>query len=78
MISLLYFLDFSLKSYNVCEFKPNYDNYDYCALQKIQPNGGSTVWSFFPLRTDELDAVNMLNEPTKLMVLGGRILSVKQ
>ena len=26
------------------------------------PNGGSTFWSFFPCRTDELDAVNKLNE----------------
>ena len=26
------------------------------------PNGGSTFWSFFPCWTDELDAVNELNE----------------
>ena len=25
------------------------------------PNGGSTFWSFFPRRTDELEAVNKLN-----------------
>ena len=36
MISLLHFLAFSLKSYNVCAFKPNYDNYDYCTLQLCQ------------------------------------------
>ena len=36
MISLLYFLDFSLKSYNVCEFNHNYDNYDYCTLRLCQ------------------------------------------
>ena len=41
------------------------------------PNGGSTHRGFFPCRTDELDAVNKLNEWAKL-VLGGTILSAKQ
>ena len=45
---------FSFKSYNVCAVKPSYD---YCTLL-IMPNGGSTFWSFFTCRTDELDAVN--------------------
>ena len=35
MISLLYFMAFSLKSYTECAFKPNY-NYDYCTLQLCQ------------------------------------------
>ena len=43
MISLLYLLDLSFKSYNVCAVKP-------------------TFLSFFPCRTDELGAVNKLNE----------------
>ena len=33
MLSLLYFLDFSFKSYNVSAVKPSYD---YCALQLCQ------------------------------------------
>ena len=49
---------FSFKYYNVCAVKPSYD---HCTLL-IMPNGGSTFWRFFTCRTDELDAVNWLNE----------------
>ena len=40
------------------------------------PSGGLTFWSFFPRRTDGLDAVNKLNE--RNIVLDETILSVKQ
>ena len=42
----------------------------------IMPNGGLTFWSFFPCRTDGLDAVNKLNEGN--IVLDLTILTVKQ
>ena len=45
------------------------------AMTVEPPNGCSTCWSFFPSRTDELEAVNKL---TSEIVLGGTILSVKQ
>ena len=117
-LSLLYFLDFSFKSYDVCTVKPRIivsrdiswdgcgifcplmqcwflwvgiteaknstlggkepnvlSQYGFCTgcpanlmwrasydYTSIMPNGASTFWSFFPCRTDELDAVNKLNE----------------
>ena len=69
MALIFYFLDYSFKSYNVCAVKPS----SWLLYTSIMPYGIATFWSFFACRTDELDAVNKLNEQKS-----GTILSLKQ
>ena len=54
MLSLLYFLDFSFKSYNVSAVKPSYD---YRTLQ-LYAKRRLDIFKW----TDELDAINKKRE----------------
>ena len=74
MLSLLYFLVFSFKSYNVCAVKPT------VAMITVHFNDAKRWLDILKLlfishpRTDKLDAVNKLNERQSA---GEKILSVK-
>ena len=60
MLSFLYFLDFSFKSYNVCAVRPSYDYCTVLLCQTAARHFGASSAAYDPgfFRLHELDAVN--------------------